>query len=79
LAPLASICDLLQAFFHKFRTYMHGVRGGKESHCQIVEALHDQELDKAIGLLRHHMSGYEGLVGTAEQNAPEAKPGESPK
>jgi GntR family transcriptional regulator, transcriptional repressor for pyruvate dehydrogenase complex len=59
LAPLASVCDLLQAFFHKFRTSMNA-RLGREGHCQIVEALHREDLDAAVSLLRHHLKGYEG-------------------
>jgi len=59
LAPLASMCDLLQAFFHKFREYMTDVHKGKESHCQIVDDLHRQDLDAAVALLHSHMSGYE--------------------
>jgi DNA-binding FadR family transcriptional regulator len=59
LRPLAAICDLLQAFFHKFREYMTDVTGGKESHCQIVEALHDGNLEGAVGMLRRHISFYE--------------------
>ncbi len=61
LRPLAAICDLLQAFFHKFRQYMSDVVGGKKSHCEIVEALHNGNLDLAVTLLRHHLSGYEKL------------------
>ncbi len=59
LRPLAAICDLLQVFFHKFREYMTNVASGKESHCQIVEALHKGDLDSAIGMLRRHMSVYD--------------------
>ena len=59
LAPLASICDLLQAFFHKFRTAMGDVRKGKEEHQRIVEALRSEKLDSAVDLLRHHLKWYE--------------------
>ena len=59
LAPLVSICDLLQAFFHKFRAAMGDVRKGKDTHCQIVDALNNGELDAAVGLLRHHLSWYQ--------------------
>lgn len=60
VTPLASFCDLLQAFFHKFRdrTASGDSRGGKEGHCQIVEALHMGNLDAAINLLRKHLSWY---------------------
>ena len=58
IAPLESFCDLLQAFFHKFRPAMLGVVGSVEDHCQIVEVLHQGDLAAAINLLRRHMSGY---------------------
>ena len=58
LDPLASVCDLLQAFFHKYRPILRGVRGSKENHCQIVEALHVGDLDTAAKLLRYHVSHY---------------------
>jgi GntR family transcriptional repressor for pyruvate dehydrogenase complex len=61
LAPLASMCDLLQAFFHKFRVYMKEAHRGKESHCKLVDILHRQDLDAAVALLHSHMSGYELL------------------
>jgi len=44
----ASFCDLLQAFFHKFRD-RHGdgdFCGGRDGHGQIVEFLRAKELDK---------------------------------
>jgi GntR family transcriptional regulator, transcriptional repressor for pyruvate dehydrogenase complex len=59
LAPLASICDLIQAFFHKFRMYMPGGHKGRESHCRIVDALYRQDLNEATELLHIHMSAYE--------------------
>jgi GntR family transcriptional regulator, transcriptional repressor for pyruvate dehydrogenase complex len=59
LAPLVSICDLLQAFFHRFRKAMGDFRRGKEEHQQIVESLHSRMLDLAVKLLRHHLSWYE--------------------
>jgi len=59
IAPLACFCDLLQAFFHKFRKDLGGFRGGRDSHCQIVEALRMGKLDTAVDLLRYHMSRYE--------------------
>ncbi len=38
---------------------MTEVSGGKQSHCQILEALHNGDLDAAVKLLRSHMSFYE--------------------
>ena len=57
--PRSAICS--QAFFHKFRDRMAlgNARGGKQGHCQIVEALHAGKLETAIDLLRRHMSWYE--------------------
>ena len=60
LAPLASFCDLLQAFFHKFRPAMGGVPGDSETHCRIVEELRAGHLEAATELLRHHLRFYEG-------------------
>jgi GntR family transcriptional regulator, transcriptional repressor for pyruvate dehydrogenase complex len=62
LAPLASICDLLQAFFHKFREDMGDVRKGRKHHCQIVEALQAGRLEAATKVLRNHLSFYERKV-----------------
>ncbi len=60
ITPLASFCDLLQAFFQKFRAaVMSNVRAGRQSHCEIVAALHSGQLEKATVLLRHHLSCYE--------------------
>jgi len=58
LSPLASVCDLLQAFFHQFQTAMGAFQRGKEEHRQIVESLHAEKLDVAVGLLRHHLNWY---------------------
>jgi DNA-binding FadR family transcriptional regulator len=58
ITPLASFCDLLQAFFHKYRPILHGIRGSKENHCEIVEALRAEKLDTAIELLRGHVRTY---------------------
>jgi GntR family transcriptional regulator, transcriptional repressor for pyruvate dehydrogenase complex len=77
LAPLASVCDLLQAFFHKFRTSMN-VRLGKEGHCQIVEALHREDLDAAVSLLRHHLRGYEGHDDGLQELSDEVRTGDLP-
>ena len=59
LAPLASFCDLLQAFFHKFRPAMRSVCGDSETHCRIVDGLYAGRLEAAADLLRHHLSFYE--------------------
>jgi GntR family transcriptional regulator, transcriptional repressor for pyruvate dehydrogenase complex len=59
--PLLSFCDLLQAFFRRFRTRMleGSSHGGHKVHCQIVDALRQQDMDKAVELLRLHLSLYE--------------------
>ncbi len=64
VTPLASFCDLLQAFFRKFRDRMvsDNARGDRKGHIQIVENLHKGKLDAAIKLLRRHMSWYEEHV-----------------
>jgi GntR family transcriptional regulator, transcriptional repressor for pyruvate dehydrogenase complex len=59
ITPLASFCDLLQAFFHKYREAMGGFRGNRAGHCAIVEALWKEDLDTACKLLRDHMRCYE--------------------
>jgi DNA-binding FadR family transcriptional regulator len=59
IAPLASFCDLLQAFFHKFRSILQGLPGGKAAHIEIVECLRAGKLDKAIDLLRGHVRHYQ--------------------
>ncbi|HLA85772.1 MAG TPA: FCD domain-containing protein [Thermoguttaceae bacterium] len=63
LSPLASVCDLLQAFFHQFQTAMGDFQRGKEDHRRIVEALRDEKLDTAVELLRRHLSWYEEHEG----------------
>ena len=78
LRPLAAICDLLQAFFHKFREYMTDVTGGKKSHCEIVEILHKGDLDSAVSMLRYHMSGYEKFGEEWAQHAQEVQAKEEP-
>jgi GntR family transcriptional regulator, transcriptional repressor for pyruvate dehydrogenase complex len=59
--PLLAFCDLLQAFFRKFRDRLleGDSRGGQKVHCQIVEALHAQKLGRAVDLLCGHLSPYE--------------------
>jgi DNA-binding FadR family transcriptional regulator len=58
ITPLASFCDLLQAFFQKYRPMLQGVTGGVQNHIAIVEALHVGDLDTATKILRHHVSHY---------------------
>jgi GntR family transcriptional regulator, transcriptional repressor for pyruvate dehydrogenase complex len=60
--PLLSFCDLLQAFFRRFRTRMleGSSSGGHKMHCQIVDALRQQDMNTAVELLRIHLSLYEG-------------------
>jgi DNA-binding FadR family transcriptional regulator len=58
IAPLASFCDLLQAFFPRYRPILRGLVGSVEDHIGVVEALRAGKLDKAIGLLRSHMRAY---------------------
>lgn len=77
LDPLASVCDLLQAFFRKFRTSMN-VEHGKEGHCQIVDALHRGNLDAAVALLRYHLKGYEGDDSGLQELSDELKTGGLP-
>ena len=62
ITPLASFCDLLQAFFSKFRdrTASGNAQGGRKGHIQIVENLHKGKLDAATRLLRKRLSWYEG-------------------
>jgi GntR family transcriptional regulator, transcriptional repressor for pyruvate dehydrogenase complex len=78
LRPLAAICDLLQAFFHKFREYMTDVESGKEVHCKIIEILHDGKLDAAVDMLRYHMRGYERF-GEEWANRDKPATGDSPQ
>jgi GntR family transcriptional regulator, transcriptional repressor for pyruvate dehydrogenase complex len=58
ITPLASFCDLLQTFFQKYRPMLRGIKGSTETHFEVVEALHDGKLDRAIDLTRHHLSAY---------------------
>jgi len=62
ITPLASFCDLLQAFFYKFRDRMleaGDVRGGRDAHCRLVEYLRDGNLTAAIDMMRRHASWCE--------------------
>ena len=60
ITPLASFCDLLQAFFRKFHDRMVSdkAQGDRKGHIQIVENLHKGKLEAAIKLLRRHLSWY---------------------
>lgn len=68
ITPLASFCDLLQAFFHKYRPILRGIRGSKENHCEVVKALQNDELGKAIDLLRSHMRHYGQAVESSARS-----------
>jgi DNA-binding FadR family transcriptional regulator len=62
LSPLVAFCDLLQAFFHKFRTKLFelgNARGGLKQHFQLLEFLRDGKLDEANAIMRSHFSTYE--------------------
>jgi GntR family transcriptional repressor for pyruvate dehydrogenase complex len=59
IEPLASFCDLLQAFFYKFLDVLRDDPVLEERHIEIVEALRKEKLQKAIALLRHHLHYYE--------------------
>ena len=65
LAPLASLCDLFQAFFHRFRAEVGTLQAGKEQHLQIVEALHNGKLDAAERILRSQLTWYETHIEAA--------------
>jgi GntR family transcriptional regulator, transcriptional repressor for pyruvate dehydrogenase complex len=77
LDPLTSVCDLLQAFFHKFRTYIN-VGMAKEGHCQILEALHREDLDAAVGLLKYHLTSYGGVDDGLQELSDELTSGGQP-
>jgi GntR family transcriptional regulator, transcriptional repressor for pyruvate dehydrogenase complex len=59
IAPLASFCDLLQAFFQKFRGIEYNNPAFGNQHLEIVEALRAEKLDTAIDVLRTHVRCYE--------------------
>ena len=61
IAPLASFCDLLQAFFQTVRGVMRGNPAFKNQHIDILEALRTEKLGTAIDLLRNHVRCYEEL------------------
>jgi GntR family transcriptional regulator, transcriptional repressor for pyruvate dehydrogenase complex len=64
IAPLASFCDLLQAFFQTVRGVMHGNPNFKNQHIEILDALRLEKLGTAIDLLRSHVRCYEELERT---------------
>ena len=59
IAPLASFCDLLEAFFQKIRGTMPSNPRVTDMHVEIVEALRMEKLATAIDLLRSHFRCYE--------------------
>jgi GntR family transcriptional regulator, transcriptional repressor for pyruvate dehydrogenase complex len=59
IAPLASFCDLLEAFFQKVRGTVPPNPNFKNQHIEIVEALHAGKLGAAIDALRSHVRCYE--------------------
>lgn len=76
LAPLTSFCDLLQSFFHKFRTVIGDVRKGKCEHRKIIEALRNEDMDTAVGLLQYHLSCYYEHEEDRPQEAGDSRTGE---
>jgi GntR family transcriptional regulator, transcriptional repressor for pyruvate dehydrogenase complex len=63
IAPLASFCDLLGAFFHKVRDRTLPNPRLSNIHAGIVEALHRNDHSTAIDLLRSHLRCYEDSEG----------------
>jgi GntR family transcriptional regulator, transcriptional repressor for pyruvate dehydrogenase complex len=59
IAPLASFCDLLEAFFLKIRGTVPKNPHVTDMHVQIVEALGEAKLGVAVDLLRAHFRVYE--------------------
>jgi GntR family transcriptional regulator, transcriptional repressor for pyruvate dehydrogenase complex len=59
IAPLASFCDLLEAFFQKVRGTVPSNPHVTHAHVEIVEALRMAELGTAVDLLRGHFRVYE--------------------
>jgi GntR family transcriptional regulator, transcriptional repressor for pyruvate dehydrogenase complex len=59
IAPLASFCDLLQAFFREYRHVLRVNPRAKSKHFRIIEALQKGKLDRAVDLLRCHLRCYE--------------------
>jgi GntR family transcriptional regulator, transcriptional repressor for pyruvate dehydrogenase complex len=59
IAPLASFCDLLEAFFQKVRGTVPSNPHVTDMHVEIVEALRRAKLDTAVDLLRRHFRCYE--------------------
>jgi DNA-binding FadR family transcriptional regulator len=70
IAPLASFCDLLQAFFCKYRPLLRGLVGSVETHREIVEALRAGDLDRATALLQSHVSAYRTDEGGKRRSNP---------
>ena len=59
IAPLASFCDLLEAFFQKIRGTVPSNPRVTDMHIEIVEALRMKKLGTAVDLLRSHFRCYE--------------------
>jgi GntR family transcriptional regulator, transcriptional repressor for pyruvate dehydrogenase complex len=59
IAPLASFCDLLQAFFQKVRGTVPLNPNFRNQHLEILEALRTEQLGAAVSLLRSHVRCYE--------------------
>jgi GntR family transcriptional regulator, transcriptional repressor for pyruvate dehydrogenase complex len=64
IAPLASFCDLLEAFFHKVRDRTGPNPRLSDIHAGIVEALHRGDHSAAVDLLRGHLRCYDESKGT---------------
>ena len=62
ISPLASFCDLLQAFFHKFREDMGDVPERPRKPLPDRGVLWGGDLEAATKLLRNHLSFYERNV-----------------
>ena len=59
IAPLASFCDLLEAFFQKVRGTVPPNPNFRNQHIEILDALCTEKLGAAIDLLRSHVRCYE--------------------
>jgi GntR family transcriptional regulator, transcriptional repressor for pyruvate dehydrogenase complex len=58
ISPLASFCDLLQVFFHKYRVAPRRWDYIVKRHLEIVTALARGDVDASVDLLRKHIQGY---------------------
>jgi GntR family transcriptional regulator, transcriptional repressor for pyruvate dehydrogenase complex len=64
IAPLASFCDLLEAFFHKIRGTVPRNPHVTDMHLQLVDALGAAKLGTAVDMLRSHFRAYEQSENT---------------